>query len=365
MKYWRGYLVAGIVALCTWALGQFAAAHTELVDMVYPYITRIIMDYLANWSAGITGCLWQAILIFLIVLLFASIILMVVLRWNPVQWLGWVLAVVSVFSLLNTGLYGLNKYAGPVSEDVRLEMKEYSVGSLERATNYYRDMANEYAAKVGRNSDGTLRFPDFEKMAEQAADGFNYLAYQRTYPTFTGSSEPVKELGWSGLYGSTTGITVALTGESAVNPNVPEVGLPFAICHEMSHRMCVYSHSDADFAAFLACTSNSSPEFQYSGYLMAFRQCYNALRTIHTGLGQDALNRVMADVDDVVLDDMEVYNDFLGKDANAVDDDLCKMLVSWHIQEIAHYDAEEEEDIFDPMDESDERFQDILNPTEG
>ena len=77
MKYWRGYLVAGILALCAWALGQFAAAHTQLVDMVYPYITRIIMDYLAVWSAGIAGCLWQIVLIFLIVLFLASVVLMV------------------------------------------------------------------------------------------------------------------------------------------------------------------------------------------------------------------------------------------------------------------------------------------------
>ena len=361
MKYWRGYLVAGIVALCTWALCQFAQAHTELVDMVYPYITRIIMDYLAGWSADFAGCLWQTILVFLAVLLLASIILMIVLRWNPIQWLGWVLSVVSVLSLLHTGLYGLNKYSGTIAEDVRLELKEYSVGSLERAANYYRDMANQYADQVDRNSDGSLRYSSFEELAQQAADGFDYLAYQKTFPTFTGSTEPVKELGWSGLYGSTTGITVALTGESAVNPNVPAVGIPFAICHEMCHRMCVYSHTEADFGAFLACTFNSSAEFQYSGYLMAFRHCYNVLRSIQTDLGRDAASRVAAGVKSTVMADIEDYEDFLGN--SDTEDELTKLLVSWHIQEIARYDQEEEEDPFDPMDETDERFQDILYPT--
>ena len=28
-------LVAAIIAVCTWALGRFCAAHTQLVDMVY------------------------------------------------------------------------------------------------------------------------------------------------------------------------------------------------------------------------------------------------------------------------------------------------------------------------------------------
>ena len=74
MKYWRGYLVAGILALCSWALCQFSAAHTQLVDMVYPYITRIIMDYLAGWSAGVSGCLWQTLLIAMLVGLIIAIL---------------------------------------------------------------------------------------------------------------------------------------------------------------------------------------------------------------------------------------------------------------------------------------------------
>lgn len=364
MKYWRGYLVAGIVALCAWALNQFAAAHSQLVDMVYPYVTRIIMDYLAGWSAGFEGCLWQTVLVFLIAILLGSIVLMVVLRWNPIQWFGWVLAAFSVIALLHTGLYGLNAHAGSLAEDVRLELREYSVGSLERAAHYYRDQANLYAKKVKRDADGSVNFDSFEELAVQAADGFNALAYDRCFPVFTGSTEPVKELGWSNLYNGTTGVTVALTGESAVNPNVPEVGLPFAICHEMSHRMCVHGHADADFGAFLACTHNKSRQFRYAGYLMAFRHCYNALCSIQTELGRDALNRVMAEVDSKVMDDMEEYNDFLGNQANEVDDALCKMLVSWHIQEVAQYENTEQEDVFDPMDEMDERLWDILYPSE-
>jgi len=363
LKYWRGYLVAGIVALITWALGYFAAAHTELIDMVYPYIDRIIMDYLASWSANFAGCLWQTLFTFLIVLIIASGVLMFVLRWNPIQWFGWVLAVFSVISLLNTGVYGLNQHAGPIAEDIRLEVNEYSVGSLERAANYYRDMANTYADQVSRNSDGSVKVSEFDKLALSAAEGFEYLSYERMYPIFTGTTIPVKQLGWSDQYQGVTGVTMGITGEAAVNPNVPSVGLPFAICHEMSHRMCIYNDSDADFGAFLACTSHSDPEFIYSGYLMAFRCCYNALSSIQSELGKDALQRVMKDVDDTVMADIDRYNRFFGDSAANVDADFCNLLVSWHIQEIAKYEDEEDtQDIFDPMDETDDRFQDILNP---
>ncbi len=361
MKYWRGYLVAGIVALITWALGSFAAAHTQLIDMAYPYIDRIIMDYLANWSADFDGCLWQTLYTVLIVLVVASGVVMLALRWNPVQWFGWVLAVFSVISLLNTGMYGLNEHAGPLAEDIRLEVNEYSVGSLERAAIYYRDMANKYAKTVSRNSDGSVKTGEFQELAEKAGEGFDYLAYERMYSVFSGTTIPVKQLGWSHQYDGVTGVTMGITGESAVNPNVPAVGMPFAICHEMSHRMCVYGDSDADFAAFLACTANSDPEFIYSGYLMAFRCCYNALASIESDLGQNALQRVVKNADSRLMADMERYNRFLNQ--KAVDGDLCNLLVSWHIQEVVSKEEQKDEQVvFDPMDESDERFQDILNP---
>lgn len=363
MKYWRGYLVAAVIMLCTWALGQFCAAHTELIDMVYPYVDRIIMDYLASWSANFAGCLWQTVLVFFMVLVVASVALMVMLRWNPIQLVGWILAVVSLFPLLNTGVYGINQYAGPIAEDIRLEVKEYSVETLEKSAVYYRDKVNEYASKVHRNANGSLRFSKFDAMTVQAAEGFETLSYDRVFPIFTGTTIPVKELGWAERYEGTTGITVGITGESAVNPNVPAVGMPFAICHEMSHRMCVYNDTDADFAAFLACTHNSSPEFIYSGYLMAFRACYNGLLAIQTGESDRAVARVLSDLDPRAMKDMEDYNAFFGDKATAADTELCKLLYSWHIQEVARFEQQEEDAIeFDPMDETDDRLQSVVNP---
>lgn len=366
MKYWRGFLIAGILTLCSWGLTEFAKTHVQLIDMVYPYVDRIVMDYLAAWSADFAGCLWQTLLIFGVVLLITSAVLMFVLHWNPVQWFGWVLVVFYGVSLLNTGIYGLNQYAGSIAEDVRLEKNEYSIGSLERAATYYRDQANLYSAKVSRNSDGTIKGSEFATLNTQAAEGFNTLVYDRGYAIFSGTTLPVKQLGFAERYEGITGKTVGLTGESAVNPNVPAVAMPFAICHEMSHRMCIYSDSDADFGAFLSCTANSSPEFIYAGYLMAYRNCYNSLAAIGSADGDNALARVVSGTSDRVLSDMELYNDFLGKNSESVDAELTNLLVSWHIQEIARYeDMEEQENLFDPMDETHENLQDLVNPTEG
>jgi len=95
LKYWRGYIFAVALALLAWGLTEFAAAHGALVDMVYPYASRMIQDVLAEWTAALPFLLWQVLAVFLIVILLASIVAMILLKWNFVQWLGWVLTACS------------------------------------------------------------------------------------------------------------------------------------------------------------------------------------------------------------------------------------------------------------------------------
>ena len=134
MKYWTGYLTAGIIGAITWALMRLAENFGELVDMVYPYVTRMLQGVLAEWSAGVAFCLWQVIAIALVVGILATVVLMIVFRWNFIQWLGWVTALASILLFCHTALYGLNGYAGSISQDIRLEMSEYTQEELENAT---------------------------------------------------------------------------------------------------------------------------------------------------------------------------------------------------------------------------------------
>ena len=132
MKYWRGYLVAAILGFFSWSLLEFAKNHIVLVDMFYPYMTRMIQGTLAQWSGGTDQLLWQLLLVLFVVVTMAAVILMVILRWNPIQLLGWILATASLVLFLNTGLYGLNEYAGPLATDIKLTTTEYTLPELER-----------------------------------------------------------------------------------------------------------------------------------------------------------------------------------------------------------------------------------------
>jgi len=391
LKYWRGYLTAAIFGIITWVLMAFGNQFSTLVDMIYPYVIRTMQSMLAEWSSGVDFLLWQLVAVVLIVLGLASLVLMIALKWNPIQWFGWVLAVCSFVYLMHTAVFGLNYYASPLPEDIRMEIATYNADELEEAAIYYRDKANALAEQVKRDSNGNVEFSEFDALAQQAGDGFRVLTYDYSYSVFAGSTLPVKELGWADMYTSMgiTGVTMGLTGEAAVNPQIPDVCLPFTMCHEMAHRMCIAEERDANFAGFLAASVNPNVEFQYSAYFMAYRYCYNALASANSTKAAAAAARVASGVSNLLKRDLAHYNDFFvsnrDKTATAVADaandayikasgdsaglssydQVVDLLVNWHIKQIVLPSLTIEEQPFDPLDENQVDLTGIVNAKGG
>ena len=387
MKYWRGYLTAAIFGIITWVLMAFGSRFTTLVDMVYPYVIRTAQTMLAEWSSGVDFLLWQLGAIVLLVLALASLVLMIILKWNPIQWFGWVLAACTFVYMIHTAVFGLNYYAGPLPDDIRMEIATYNADELEEAAIYYRDHANALADQVKRDADGNVEFSDFKTLANQAGDGFRVLTYQYSYSIFAGSTLPVKELGWADMYTSMgiTGLTMGITGEAAVNPQIPDVCLPFTMCHEMAHRMCIAQERDANFAGFLAASVNPSIEFQYSAYFMAYRYCYNALASANSTNAAAAAARVASGAHSLLKRDLNYYNTFFSDNRNETAtkvaatanntyitasgdpagtvsyDRVVDLLVNWHIEQVVLPSLTEEEKPFDPLDESQVDLSGIVN----
>ncbi len=386
MKYWRGFLVAAIVAAFTMVLTMFASKYSLLMDMVFPYASRTILTTLATWSSTVDFTLWQVLAVLIVLGLLATVVLMILLKWNFFQWAGWVLTGVSLIWCLHTGIYGLNQYASPLAEDLRLEVTEYTLQELEDATIYFRDKANALAETMERDANGDLIYDDFDTLAEMAGNGFIALTYSGEAAVFAGSMLPVKKLAWAEMYTSMgiTGVTMPITGEAAVNPMTPAVGLPFTMCHEMAHRMAIAPERDANLAGFLGCAFHEDTQFQYSGYFMAYRYCMNALRSVGTGEASAAAVRISTGVNEYLKGDIADYNDFFVQHqsktasslASAVNDtyikvsgdesgtrsygEVCDLLVSWHIQEVVMPSQGQEESDFDPTDKNQVDISDIL-----
>ena len=378
MKYWFGYLTAAIIGAITWVLMQFGQRFQTLVDMVYPYVIRTLQGYLAEWSGSVDFLLWQLLAVALAVVILASLVAVIATKKSIIAWGGWVLSACAFVYLIHTMVWGLNYYAGPLAEDIRMETAQYTIEELADATEYYMDKANALSSKVKRDGSGSLTYPEFEELANRAGMGFQRLVYDRSYPIFAGSTLPVKKLGWEDMYTSMgiTGVTFGITGEAAVNPQIPDVLLPFTMCHEMAHRMCIASERDANFAAFLACSVHPMVEFEYSAYFMAFRYCFNALSSVKTVAGAEATAAIKEDIGDKLRKDLNDYNAFFSEKqdksatdlANTANDtylktsgeksgigsysEVCDLLVNWHIQEVVLPSIAVEENHFDPYDKT-------------
>ncbi len=387
MKYWFGYLVAAIFGAISWVLLQFGEKFSDLVDMVYPYVIRNLQNYLAQWTSIVDYPVWQLLAIVLLVLILASLILVVILKRSIIGWTGWVAAVFSGIYMLHTLMWGLSYHAGDLSQDLRLDTSSYNLEELVEATEYYRDKAMELSLLVNRDENGNVKFAEFETLAETAGKGFEILTYEHHYPVFAGSRLPVKKLGWADMYSSMgiTGVTFGITGEAAVNPQIPDVTIPFTMLHEMAHRMCIANERDANFAGFLACSVHPDVEFQYSGYFMAYRYCYNALAGVSHPSAAAAAARVKAGVSQTLQKDMDSYSQFFRSKestlatnvADSMNDaylktsgdtsgiasygQVCDLLVSWHIQTVVLPSISVEESKFDPYDESQIDLTGIVN----
>ena len=389
MKYWRGFLVAAIIGAFTWALNEFAKTHTMLVDMIWPYMTRTYQTYLAEWSSDAAFCIWQTLAIVLLLLVVSTLLLTIILKKSPIQWLGWVTACASLLFFFHTAIYGLNAHAGSISDDIHLAETEYTLAELEDAAIYYRDKANDLATKVKRSGNGDVDFADFDSLAAIASEGYTILVNERSCSVFAGTDVPVKQLGWADMYSSMgiTGVTVAMTGEAAVNPQIPAITQPFTMCHELAHRVSIATERDANFAAFLAARFNPDIQFQYSAYYMAFRYCYTALLNVGAS---SAASRVSAGMNQQLRHDIEQYDEFFASRrdesatliADTANDAMLKtigdesgvasygevtdLLVCWHIQEVVIPSQQQEEQKFDPYDPNQVDLTGLANaPSEG
>ena len=130
--------------------------------------------------------------------------------------------------------------------------------------------------------------------------------------------------------------------------------------------MCIASNRDKHFGAFLACQAKENADFQYAGYLMAYRYCLKALPQSTAGL----LN---AEANSAVLEDLKIWDDFVKPAENlaaekaekeqvkdTTDREIAELLTRWYYQEVVVPSMAEPEVYFDPMDETQVDLTDLL-----
>jgi hypothetical protein len=239
--------------------------------------------------------------------------------------LAYAMGAVFLFNLL----WGGNYYAPKLESRMGIQTVPADEELLYLTAKRHLDDVVRYAAVVPRNADGAVDAGGFDVLAAEAVSAVEALMGREpelfgramlTKPKRAMAYPVLGALGISGIY-------VPFTGEAVVNPISTEPFLPAVMAHELAHRLGFAAEYDANLIAYLACFSSELPIFRYSGALMAFNYCYNALtgHDYRTGL-YEALPRETLEDYRRNREAWERYDSPLRRRAEEVNDAYLQMM---------------------------------------
>lgn len=182
----------------------------------------------------------------------------------------------SVLFLLYTLNCGINYQRQSFSEYEGIVTEAYSVEELRKVCEILTEDVNTYAEQVERDIDGLMVLDGSERgLAVEAMYGLG-----ERYEGMAGYYPKPKALAGSWLLSvqNLSGIYAPFTVEANYNNDMTDYNIPFTACHELSHLRGFMQEEEANFIAYLACMESDVPEFRYSGSMLGWIHCTNALR---------------------------------------------------------------------------------------
>lgn len=199
---------------------------------------------------------------------------------------AWVLS--SLFALYAL-LHGLNFYRMPVAELMDLDTRQQDAVFLQRVCRDLAEQASAERARLPEDADGRID-PEKSRTAILRQANAGYRAAQEDYPFLWGgvwNPKPVQLSHWWS-YTGITGMYFPFLAESNVNIDVPVFSMPATAAHELAHTRGFAREDECNFLAFLTCRYQDDPLYRYSGNILAYIYCSNALYDYDEDMWQES-----------------------------------------------------------------------------
>ena len=156
----------------------------------------------------------------------------------------------------------------PVRDSTSDELAELCGDLIEKTVSAREEISEQ---------DGVFSAGEFKTLSQDALEAFSalredYPFFQRVYvaPKVMPESEVLS-------YIETTGFYSCFTSEPNVNTRMPDLELPFTMCHELAHTSGFMREDEANFIGYLACKKSGNPALRYSGLICALNYSMNQL----------------------------------------------------------------------------------------
>lgn len=262
-----GFSIIGILLLFV----IICRIYTPLADSYSEYIFPVY-GWIFSWIAFFTAFpIGDLIMIIIAIGLLVKVIRIIVgggygRLYNLVMLVKSILFLLVWFYLS----FGINYFRSGFFE--RLDIREVSV-SKERFTTFANSFAEQinqaYSQYAGTESSGSL---NSDRVMRDIKDG-----YDKIYERF-GLAQPWPHMRAKSSFASGLLSKVGVAGhynpllaEIVLNSDLDKVEYPSCLAHEMAHALGVSGEAEANYYAYLVCTSSNAPEVSYSGYLVLLR----------------------------------------------------------------------------------------------
>ena len=185
--------------------------------------------------------------------------------------------VVTLFSV-----FVLNFAAGyrgrSLAEKLELNQEKVSAQELYDTAVLLIDAINRETDEVHFEKDGFSEMPySLETMNTELGQSYESLSARYSFiSAFPCRVKPVLASEVMS-YMHITGVYSFFTGEANLNVNFPDYTLPYTAAHELAHQRGIAREDEANFVAFLVCSSSDDPYVRYCGYLNLYEYVSNAL----------------------------------------------------------------------------------------
>ncbi|MCR1840168.1 DUF3810 domain-containing protein [Murimonas intestini] len=235
------------------------------------------------------------------------------------------LLILSVLLFTYTLGCGINYKKASFSRQNNLFTREYTKNELADLCRKLTEDVNYWAPMVARNEDGVA--VEGSGLKKEAVNAMKSLS--QSYKDLQGYYPRPKKLLVSDILSvqKTSGIYSPFTIEANYNSDMTAFNLPFTACHELSHLRGYMQEDEANFIAYLACMSSDSPDFKYSGSLLAWIYTTNVLYRTDADLYSQVRSSLLPDVEaDLNANTMfwRQYDGQIAKAASKVNDTYLK-----------------------------------------
>ncbi len=216
-------------------------------------------------------------------------------------------AIVSLFVSTFVFSHAAGYRGSTLDKRLEIEKKKVSKEELTLTAEYLAEMVSKSSKEVdfiyGSHSVMPYSFSEMEEKINRA-----YSKVCEDYDFILDFKSSVKPVVASKVlsYAHILGIYTYYTGESNINVDFPDFTLPYTAAHEMSHQRGFSREDEANFMAYLVCTSSEDAYIRYSGYYNMFEYVMNALYSAD----KKAYSRIFYSVADEVRWEITAYNKF-------------------------------------------------------